>query len=329
MKILITGVAGYIGSNFAEYLLNKGYDVVGIDNFNEYYSPKVKEYNIKDFINNPKFKLYRIDLSDTKQLENVFKSEENINGVAHFAAWAGVTTSWECPSVYVKNNIEATVNLLENCRKNNVNNFIFASTSSIYGDAVLPFVETHSTDFPLAPYPATKKACEVMLYTYAKNYKINTTIFRIFNPNGPRMRPDLALPILIKSCLYGTEFKLYWNDEMLEKTGRDYCYLPHMLDAFETALRNPREYEIYNLGNSSPVTLGELIRTVELVTAKKANIKKMPVRNGEMTVTFANISKAKEHLGYNPTTNIKQIVEIYYDWFLKQDEWYRMLNNLK
>lgn len=325
MKILITGAAGFIGSNLSEYLLNKGFEVVALDNFNNYYNPDVKEYNIKDFKNNSNFHLYRIDLLDQEALEKMFEENKDISAVVHLAAWAGVTTSIDQPVTYARNNVEATVNLLEMCRKYGVNNFLFASTSSIYGDDPTPFEENMTTDYPLAPYPATKKACEVLLYTYSKNFGINTTIFRIFNPNGPRMRPDLALPILIKSCLYGKEFKQYWSDENAAKTGRDYCYVGHMFDAMLEAISKPNKYEIFNLGNSSPVTLAELIQTVEKVTGKKANITKMPPRQGEMFVTFANIDKAKKMLNYNPSTSIEQIVQIYFDWFSKQEDWYKKL----
>lgn len=324
MKIIVTGAAGFIGSNLVEFLLNKGHEVVGIDNFNDFYNPKIKEYNIKDFAKEEKFLLARIDLTDTAALEKVFIEQKDIDAVVHLAALPGVTKSFDTPALYVRHNIEATINLIEMCKKYGPKNFIFASSSSVYGDGITPFIETMATDFPLAPYPATKKSCEILLYSYAKNFGINTTILRIFNPNGPRLRPDLAIPKLVKSCLYKTEFSKFVGDE----TGRDYCYVGHILEAIETVAKNPFAYEIFNLGNSSPVTLKELIETVEEVTGKKANVVEKPARKGEMNITFANVSKAEKMLGYKPNTSIKRIVEIYYEWFLKQEDWYKNFNEV-
>jgi UDP-glucuronate 4-epimerase len=327
MKILITGAAGFIGSNLAEYLLQKKYEVIGIDNFNTYYDPKVKEYNVKDFSQHENFKLHRIDLLDKTALEKVFTNNTDIQAVVHLAAWPGVTRSFDTPDLYIRNNIEATANLAEMCKTHGPKNFIFASTSSIYGANQTPFVETMPTDKPLAPYPATKKACEVLLYSYSKYFGLQTTMLRIFNPNGIKLRPDLAIPKLVKSCLYGFEFPMYAKKGE-DVMGRDYCYVEHILGAIEYIINNPFEYEIFNLGNSSPVTLPELVKTVEKVVGNSANIVYKETRNGEMPITYANIEKAKKYLNYNPTTSIEQIVKIYLDWFVKQEEWYRKLTTV-
>ncbi len=319
MKILITGVAGFFGSNLAEYLLSKGHKILGIDNFNDYYSPKIKRYNIKDFEHQPNFKLYELDI--TGNIETVFEKEQRIDAIVHLAAWAGVTRSFDIPTVYVRNNVEGTVNLVNLAVKYKISNFIFASTSSVYGKNPTPFREDMEADTPLAPYPATKRACEIMLKTYATNYDINVTIFRIFNPQAPRMRPDLALPKMIKSCLYGTEFPVYWST--LDPK-RDYCYIVHMFEAIDRVLEKPLKYEIFNLGNSLPVGLNELMDIVEDVTGRKINKKIMPERKGEMEVTYADIEKARKLLHYNPKTNLRECVSIYYEWFKNQEEWYRI-----
>ncbi len=319
MKVLVTGCAGYIGSNLVDFLLDKNYLVVGIDNFNDFYSPKIKRENIKNALNNERFKLYEMDLLDVKELENIFQ-KENFDASVHLAAYAGVTYSIEEPILYIKNNIEVTTNLLNLCKKYEVKNFIFASTSSIYGDNETPFKETMNTDHPLAPYPATKKACEVMIYTYTKNFNINATILRFFNPLDIRIRPDLALTKLIKSALYGDEFPQYQD---LNATGRDYCFLQNMLESIEYILQNPFKYEVFNLGNSSPVTLGKLIHAVEKVTGKRVNIVKMPPRQGEMTLTFADTTKAQKMLNYKTETPIEFIVERYLKWFEEQPDWYK------
>jgi len=319
MKVLVTGCAGYIGSNLVDYLLNKKYLVVGIDNFNDFYSPKIKRENLKNALENERFKLYEIDLLEFEKLEAIF-AEEKFDVVVHMAAYAGVTYSFEKPLVYVRNNVEVTTEILNLCKKYEVNNFIFASSSSVYGENPTPFNENMPTDLPLAPYPATKKACEVMIATFSKNSNLNATILRFFNPLDIRVRTDLALYKLIRSAVHGTDFPQYQD---LNATGRDYCYLQNMLDAIEYIIQNPFKYEIFNLGNSSPVTLGKLIFAVEKVTGKRVNIVKMPKRAGEMTFTFADIAKAKRMLGYQAETPIEFIVEKYYKWFLSQPEWYQ------
>lgn len=323
MKILVTGAAGFIGSNLCEYLLNRDHTVIGIDNFNDYYSPKVKEYNIQLFADNPNFILYRTDLLDISELSKVFESEKPA-AIVHLAAWAGVTRSLKEPVTYVRNNIEATVNLAELSIKHNIENFIFASTSSIYGDNGTPFIEDMNTDHPLAPYPATKKACEVLLSTYNRNFGLNVTVLRIFNPVGIKIRPDIFLPNVIRSCLYGSECPIYWTEqETKEITARDYTYIGHMLDGILTILETPLGYEILNFGNSEPVYLADFLNTVEEVVGKSINRKYLGNRKGEMLVTYANVDRAKDLINYSPTTTLKESIKIYYDWFVDQEEWYK------
>lgn len=320
MNILVTGAAGFFGSNLCEYLLKKGHQVVGVDNFNDYYSPAIKEYNIKEFKDHDNFRLHRIDILDFNDLDDIFEKDGSFDAVIHLAAWAGVTYSIDHPGLYVRNNVEGTVNMAELSVKHKIPCFIFASTSSVYGSNPTPFKENMRIKDPMSPYPATKRACELMLRTYSMNHGLPVTVLRIFNPQGKRMRPDLALSKLIRSCEYGTEFPVYQD---LENTGRDYCYIEHMFEAIDEIMKKPLKFEIFNLGNSSPVTLGELIKTVEKVTGKKVKGKKMPARKGEMALTFANIDKAKEMLGYNPTTPIEESIRIFYEWYLKQDETYK------
>ncbi len=322
MNILVTGCAGFIGSNLSEYLLNSKHKVIGIDNFNNYYNPKIKEYNIKGFKDNLNFKLYKVDILDPNELEKIF-DKEDIEAVVHLAAWAGVTRSIVEPVTYVRNNIEGTINLAELSHQNKVKSFIFASTSSVYGDNKTPFIETMYTDHPLAPYPASKKSCELMLYTYAKNFNLPVTILRIFNPLGPRQRPDLALTQLIRSCLFGTKFVQYQD---LDNTGRDYTYVGHLLEVIDTLIKRPFNYEIFNMGNSKPISLREFINGIEKVAGKKANIIKGKKRAGEMELTYSNTEKAKLGLGYNPSTPIEESIKIYYEWFLKQEDWYKKGN---
>jgi UDP-glucuronate 4-epimerase len=319
MKILVTGAAGFIGSNLSEYLLEKGYDVVGLDNFNDYYSPKLKEFNIETFKDHEKFKLSKVDITDRTALEELFKNEK-FDSVVHLAAWAGVTPSVKRPSIYAEVNYVGTNNLAEFSVANNVKNFIFASTSSVYGNLnPTPFKEDMDTSHPAAPYPASKKSAEVLLYTYSLNFDMSVTVLRFFNPLGPKLRPDMALPKLIRCAEYGTEFGLYQNPE---STMRDYTYIGDMMKAIEAAVINPHKYEIMNLGNSNPVSLIDMLETVRKVTGKEVKTFQEP-KAGQMEVTFADISRAKELLGYNPSTKLDEMVKIYYNWFLSQPAWYK------
>jgi UDP-glucuronate 4-epimerase len=320
MNILVTGAAGFFGSNLCEYLLKKDHKVVGVDNFNDYYSPAVKEYNIKDFKDHDNFKLRRVDILDLYDMDEIFEKDGPFDTVIHLAAWAGVTYSISHPVLYIRNNVEGTVNMAELSVKHKIPCFIFSSSSSVYGSNPTPFEEEMSVQDPRSPYPVSKMASELLLRTYSMNFDLPVTILRIFNPQGKRMRPDLALSKLVRSCEYGTEFPVYQD---LENTGRDYCYIEHMFEVISTIMEKPYQFEIFNLGNSDPVTLGELIKTVEKVTGKKVKVKKMPERKGEMTLTFANIDKAKKMLGYNPTTPIEESIRMFYDWYLVQDEAYK------
>ncbi len=330
MKVLITGVAGFFGSNLAEHFLEKGYEVVGIDNFNEYYSPALKEYNIRDFKDHENFKLYRTDILDNSALEEIFTKEGPFHTIVHLAAWAGVTYSIDHPNTYVRNNVEGTVNMAQLALKYPVKCFIFASTSSVYGENPTPFSEDMPLSSAKAPYPVTKIAGELILKTFSENFGLPVTVIRIFNPQGKRVRPDLAISKprreradhLPRDRVRQDRRAPVYQD--LHDTGRDYCYIGHMFEAIDKIMENPFSYEVFNLGNSSPVTLGELISAVEKATGKKVNAKQMPERKGEMQLTFANIDKAKKMLGYNPTTSIEECVRMTYEWYLQQDEDYKL-----
>ncbi len=317
MKILVTGCAGFIGSDLTEYFLNKGHEVVGIDNFNSFYDPKIKEFNISEFKDRPKFKLYRTDITDRVALWKVFE-ENNIEGIAHFAAYAAVTQSNADPNTWVYNNIDGTSNLAEFAIKKGIKNFVFASTSSVYGANSVPYREDMTTDGPLSIYPASKKAGEVLLYAYSSCFNLNVTILRFFNPIGPRLRPDLAIPKLIRAAEYGYTFTLYQGTD----SARDYTYIVQMMESVEAGLVKPFKYEVLNIGNSNPVTLRDLFDAVERVTGKKISAKRVD-RPGQMQITAADISKARKMIDYSPTLSLDQMIEKYYEWFLKQPEWYK------
>jgi UDP-glucuronate 4-epimerase len=323
MKILVTGAAGFFGSNLCEHFLKNGHEVVGIDNFNDYYNPKIKEYNIQEFRHKPNFELYRDDILDHSAMDQIFEKEGPFHTIVHLAAWAGVTASMEQPEVYVRNNVEGTVNMAELAVKHKVKNFIYASTSSVYGTNPVPFKEDMCIIDPQSPYPATKRAAELLLNTYSINYGLPVTVFRIFNPVGKRLRPDLALPKLIRSAEFGDEFKVYWPKSEWAKTKRDYCYIGHMFEAIDKVIEKPFDFEIINLGNSDPTGLGSLFKAVEKVVGKKLNLKVEPKRMGEMIITYADVSKAKKLLGYDPKTSLEEGIKIFYDWYMQQENWYK------
>ncbi|MFH1295047.1 MAG: NAD-dependent epimerase/dehydratase family protein [bacterium] len=317
MKILVTGCAGFIGSDLTEYFLDRGYEVIGIDNFNHYYDPKIKEFNISEFKNRPKFKLYRVDITDRPALWKLFEENE-LDGVVHFAAYAGVTQSNLDPNTWVFNNVDGTNNLAEFAAKKGVKSFVFSSTSSVYGANPVPYKEEMSTDGPLGIYPATKKAGEALLHAYATCFGLPVTILRFFNPIGPRLRPDMAVPKLVRAAEYGYTFTLYQGTD----SARDYTYIDNMAQAVETCLVKPFRYEVLNIGNSRPVTLKDLFDSVEKVTGKKINSVRKD-RPGQMQITCADITKAQKLIGYSPQTTLNEMVAKYYDWFLRQPEWYK------
>ena len=317
MKVLVTGCAGFIGSNLAEYLLAQGHEVLGLDNFNNYYDPKVKEFNISDFKDHPKFTLYRTDLTNREELKQLF-DRESVDAIVHLAAWAGLTQSNEDPNTWVFNNIDGTSNLAEVAVSHQVANFIFASTSSVYGTNPVPYKENMTTDGPLGIYPATKKADEVLLHAYSSCFELNVSILRFFNPIGPRLRPDMAIPKLIRAAEYGYTFTLYQGTG----SSRDYTYIVNMMEAISHLLAHPYRYEVFNIGNAKPVTLQELLECVEKVTGKKINTVRKD-RPGQMQITCADTGKAKRMIGYNPSTTLNEMVANYYDWFIPQPQWYK------
>jgi len=323
MKIIVTGCAGFIGSNLTEYLLGKGFEVIGVDNFNPYYSPEIKEFNIASFKEDQKFTLYKVDIVDKSALEKIFEQQKNVKAIVHLAAWAGVTYSVKAPQNYLLSNVLGTNNLAELAVKYGVRNFVFASSSSIYGDNRVPFKEDMDTSKPNAPYPATKKAGEVLLYSYHKNFDLEVTIFRFFNPLGPKLRPDMALPKLVRAAEYGREFSLYQDPS---SSSRDYTYIYHMLEAMELVLNKSFKYEIMNLGSSNPVSLVNLLTIVEKVTGKKIKIT-TSLRGGQVKATYADIEKTQKLIHYRPTTSLESMVRIYYDWFVKQPDWYKQFKN--
>lgn len=311
MNILITGGAGFIGSTLADKLLEKNNKIVVIDNFNDYYSPKLKEKNIKHNLDNKNYKLYRGDICDKNLLSKIFE-ENQIDVVVHIAASAGVRPSIENPLSYVKNNIEGTVNIVEVMKRKNVQRIVFASSSSIYGNCKEEiFSEDLKVSEPISPYAASKSACEQFLYTYSKLFDIQVVALRFFTVFGPRQRPDLAIRKFIDLIKENKPIPVYGDGTTI----RDYTYVDDIVDGIISAINyNDTPYEIINLGGGAPVSLNQMIETIEKVLNKKATVEHLPMQLGDVNKTAADITKAKKLLNYNPKTSFKEGIIKFIEW---------------
>ena len=312
---LITGAAGFIGSHLADKLLNEGNKVIVVDNFCDFYNPEIKENNVKHNLSNPNYKLYRADIRDRNELAKVF-NENKIDVVIHLAAMAGVRPSIDNPIYYQEVNCMGTQNILEEMKAHNVKNLVMASSSSVYGNCKeVPFKENMIVDFAISPYAATKKANEVMTHVYHKLFDFNVIMLRFFTVFGPRQRPDLAINKFTRLMLNNEPIPMFGDGT----TSRDYTYIDDIVDGIikscDYVENNKDVYEILNLGNSSPVSLKEMINTIADVLGKTPNIQELPMQPGDVERTFADISKAKKLIGYNPKTSFKEGIENFVKWY--------------
>lgn len=315
MTYLVTGGAGFIGSSLADDLLEKNNRVVVIDNFCDFYDPQIKENNIKNALKNDNYKLYRGDIRDKELLNKIF-SENNIDIVVHLAAMAGVRPSIENPVLYQEVNCLGTQNILECMKEKRIMNLVMASSSSVYGNSkTVPFKETDIVDFAISPYAATKKANEVMTHVYHKLYNMNVIMLRFFTVYGPRQRPDLAINKFTRLMLEGKKIPMFGDGS----TSRDYTYIGDIVDGIEKSvnycLNNSNVYEILNLGNSSPVSLKEMINIIGKCLNVVPDIEELPMQPGDVDRTFACIDKAKDMIGYNPQTPFEEGIKKFVKWY--------------
>lgn len=305
--ILITGGAGFIGSHLCEALLKSNNKVYVIDNFNDYYDPRIKRNNIREIefsmmknkISQSRFQLYEGDIRDKNVLDKVFKSKIDI--VIHLAAMAGVRYSISNPKLYYDVNIMGTLNLLKKCKENDINKFIFASSSSVYGNnKKVPFSEADNVDFPISPYAATKKSGELICYTYHHLYNMSMACLRFFTVFGPRQRPDLAIHKFTKLIMEDKPIPFYGDGS----TERDYTYVEDIVGGILNTIKwidKPEcKYDIFNLGGDHTVSLKEMVETIEAALGKKAKYKMLPMQPGDVNRTCADISHSKEKIGYEP-----------------------------
>ena len=312
MKILVTGGAGFIGSHLILELIKSGHEIICVDNMNDYYDPKFKEMRLNLF--RDKVKFYQINIADKEELEKVFQ-ENKIDKICHLAAQAGVRYSLENPSAYVQSNYVGTANLLEFAKKYQINHIVFASTSSIYGlNKDMPFTEDQDVSTPITIYSASKRGCELLGHVYYNLFGINFTALRFFTVYGPYGRPDMALFKFTEAILKDEPIEVYNHGDM----ERDFTYVTDIVQGFVKALEKPMGFQIINLGGGNPVKLMDFINIIEENLGKKAGINFLPMQPGDVEKTYANISKAKELLGYEPKVAIKEGVKNFLDWYLKE-----------
>jgi UDP-glucuronate 4-epimerase len=311
-KILVTGAAGFIGSHLAEALLKRGDDVVGIDNLNDYYPVAFKRENVNSLKAYKSFSFIEGELCDKALVDRVV-SEGSFTHVAHLAARAGVRPSIQDPALYQRANIEATLNLLQASVGKGIENIVVTSSSSVYGNSrAVPFREDDTaTDRPISPYAATKKATEVLAYTYHSLHGVNINIVRPFTVYGPRGRPDMAPWLFIEAALRGTPIKKFGDGT----TRRDYTFINDFVAGFVNAVDRVFGYEIFNLGNSQTVSLNEALQIVKDVTGRGLIIEQLPMQPGDVEVTNADISKAKRLLDYNPSTSFRDGMGALHEWY--------------
>jgi len=311
MRILVTGIAGFIGSNLGEKLISLGHSVAGIDNFDPFYPKKYKIHNLEELNKSGKFKFFENDIRDKAAIQNIF-IEHNFDVVIHLAAKAGVRPSIDNITEYYDVNINGTINLLECMRTNNITKFIFASSSSVYGNnAKVPFSEADFVDNPISPYASTKKSGELLCHVYSYLYKIDISCLRFFTVFGPRQRPDLAIHKFTRLIDIDKPIPFFGDGT----TARDYTYIDDIVEGIICTLNKLDGYNVYNLGESRIIKLNQLIKIIEDLLKKKAIIDKHPLQPGDVQRTFADISKAKKELGYDPKFNFETGMQKFMEWY--------------
>ncbi len=311
MTILVTGAAGFIGSTLTETLLKHGDKVVAIDNFNDYYDPARKRANVAPFQNHANLQFYEQDICDADAVRQIFDKHKP-QAVAHLGAYGGVRYSIGRAGLYTEVNIVGTVNVLEAARQTGTEIFVFASTSSVYGHTTqLPFIETDPCNLPLAPYPASKKAGEVIGYTYHNLHQMNFTALRFFSVYCPRGRPDMMPFMVTDRIVKGEEIKLFDAGQMK----RDWTYINDIVGGIIAALERPLGYQIINLGRGEPVLMADFVEIIEDLVGQKAALTTPPAPASEPKITFANIDKARKLLAYNPQTSVVDGLSKLWVWY--------------
>ncbi len=313
MTILVTGAAGFIGSNLAEKLLQRGERVTGLDNFNDYYDPARKRANVRPLLTDSRFTLIEADIRDRDAMFRIL-AEGRFDTVAHLAAMAGVRNAVANPRLYIEVDLDGTQHLMDAAlAAGTVGNFVCASTSSVYGATQqIPFVETDPCDRPLQPYAAAKRAAEMLGFTYHHLYGLNFTAVRFFTVYGPKGRPDMMPFLVADSIAKGREIPLYNGGEGLY---RDWTFVDDITDGLVAALERPLGYEIFNLGRGEPVAVKEFLAVFEELAGSKARLVHQPLPASDIPYTYANIDKARRLLDYQPKISVREGVQQFWDWY--------------
>ena len=316
MNFLVTGGAGFIGSHVCERLLRDGHSVWAFDDLNPFYDPQFKQRNLREIQSLAKpFEFVHGDITDAAALAGIFSSVK-FDQVIHLAARAGVRPSLEQPALYQRVNVEGTVNVLEAARKSGVEKIIIASSSSVYGtNSKVPFSESDPIFSPISPYAASKLACEALGHVWHHIYKMDVTMLRFFTVFGPRQRPDLAIYKFAKLISAGKPIPVFGDGS----AARDYTFVSDTVDGVVAATKKEFGYEIFNLGESETISLSRMIELLENALGKKAIIDRQPLQPGDVPITFADISKAREKLGYNPKVKFENGIKLFADWFRKNE----------
>ncbi len=309
--VLVTGNAGFIGSHLVEKLLDQGHEVVGFDNFDPFYDPAVKRRNVAAVLAHPRFTLVEGDLRRREHVEALFAGRR-INRIFHGAARAGVRPSLKDPLLYEEVNVRGTLHLLEAAVHHGVTNFVFASSSSVYGEQKkVPFSETDPVDNPISPYAATKKAGELMCYTHHHLYGLPITCLRFFTVYGPRQRPEMAIHAFTRAIAHGEPLSLYGDGS----ARRDFTYIDDIIAGVLAALERPHPYEIINLGESETIQVREVIARLERIIGKPAIVRTLPAEPGDVPMTYADVRKARALLGYVPSTPVDVGLKRFVEWY--------------
>jgi UDP-glucuronate 4-epimerase len=315
MKILVTGGAGFIGSHLCERLLRERHELTVVDDLNDFYPPAAKQANLEAVRRSGSFEFHRADISDEARMVEVFR-QSRPEAVVHLAARAGVRPSLEQPILYARVNVLGSTILLEASRRFGVRKFVFASSSSIYGNGNrLPFREDDSLNLPVSPYAATKIAGEKIAYTYSHLYGLQTVCLRFFTVYGPRQRPDLAIRKFATMIDRGQPIPLFGDGS----SSRDYTYIDDTIQGVVAALAYDCSYEVFNLGRSEPIRLTDLVRTLEAAMGKKAAIQWMPDQPGDVSTTYADISKARDAFRYQPRIGFRAGIDRFLSWFFSSE----------
>ncbi len=315
-SVLVTGCCGFIGCRTSQELANRGYRVLGVDNMNDYYDPRLKQYRLKELERLGNFTFHRLDIEEKEPIDELFKKEK-FDAVINLAARAGVRYSLADPYVYMRTNAMGTLNLLEAGRRNGLKKFVLASTSSLYAGGQMPFVEELPVNTPISPYAATKKAAEAICYSYHYLYGTDISVLRYFTVYGPAGRPDMSIFRFIKWTDEGVPLEIFGDGSQ----SRDFTYVDDIARGTVAAMEAKTGYEVINLGGNSPFKLSYMIELIERCLGKKSEKRLKPFHKADMQATWANIEKAKRLLGWQPRVTLEEGMEKTVRWHMENRDW--------